>query len=272
MRKIKFYNYANLGDNIFHIHYLNKLIQNNDDIEIEYLVKTTFIDELNLHIHYNDRIKLFSIEEKKPELCVPMNINNIKSSHEDYINSWIGSDGFYYEYVKNKTINYLDVFYYEWFEHLSKKINLPTPIKSNMDMIYTHPSLETKTDKYEILFNNSYPMSGQFNKDEIVDFDEIIKIFNEKYKIITTRKIDNIDCTLDKNLNLVEIGQLSKNCEIIAGVNNSVMIPTLNNLSIEKTKRWFIFDTYNTFSFNDRIVHIKNINDFKEIINKKNII
>ena len=73
-------------------------------------------------------------------------------------------------------------------------------------------------------------------------------------------------------MNLVEIGQLSKNCEIIAGVNNSVMIPTLNNFSIEKTKQWFIFDTYNTFSFNDRIVHIKNINDFKEIINKKNIL
>jgi hypothetical protein len=272
MRLIKFYNYANLGDNIFHIHYLNKLVDSDPDIEVEYLVKKEYITELNTHIHNNKKIKLFPIEDIQPQLCVPMNINNINSIHEDYFNSWIGSDGFYYDYLKNKNINYLDVFYYDWFEHLSKKIDVTNPIKNNMDMLYYHPSLEKENKTYEILFNNSYPMSGQFNKNELDDFDNFIKIFSKKYNIITTRKIDNIDCTLDWGMNLIEIGSLSKNCDIIAGINNSVMIPTLNKFNIEKTKHWFIFDTYNTFSYNEKINHIKEINEFKEIIYKKNIL
>ena len=77
------------------------------------------------------------------------------------------------------------------------------------------------------------------------DWNNFCIILNKKYKIITTKKVDGILCTLDDNLSLKDIASLSTNIKNIIAINTGV-VPgllneyTLNNIIIKIIKYIYI--------------------------------
>lgn len=248
MRKINFYNEFHLGDSVFHIHYLLNSLSMNNNVIFEYFIHDQYINEIKSHCIGEDRIKISPISQTPP------------NSH----NAWIGTNGFYFNNKNNYKYN---EFYVEWFNHLSKSIDLINPIVNKKSMLINNERiLNNKIDhRYDLLFINSQPHSGQLFYNES-DLNKIILDLSNKFNIITTKKIKNIDCTLDFNYNLIEIGNISNNVKNIVAINTSPIINCFNIWNIDKINKWIVLDKYNTYTYNNRIKCINNINNIINVL------
>lgn len=258
MKIIEFYNPYHLGDAVFQIHYLNKLIDKFSDIKAIFYTSDS---------HHNELLKLINEQNKKK-----IELVDIKYQSNNAICSWIGTDNFYFDKYRN-VMEYVpyEKMYVEWFNLLSKKNGLETPIKTEQDMLIDSSSilLENQLSRNcEILFINSIPKSNQYdyNKSE---WDKFIISCSEKYKCVTTLHVNgSIPCTIDYNLSLSDIGNISINCKYIIAIHTGPIICTFNKWSIEKVNKWFIFDKKNTFTYNNKMLFMfnKSINDIDGII------
>lgn len=245
MRKINFYNEFHLGDSVFHIHYLLNCLKLNDNVEFEYFIHDQYINEIKNHCIGEDKIKISSISQTPP----------------NSYNSWIGTNGFYFNNKNNYKYN---EFYVEWFEYLSKMVNLINPITNKNSMLINNSRILNSNikHKYDLLFINSQPYSGQlyYNESEL---NKIIIELSNSNNIITTKKINGIDCTMDFNYNLVQIGNISINIKNIVAINTSPIVNCFNIWNIDNINKFVVLDKYNTYTYNNKIVCIDNINNIK---------
>lgn len=241
---IEFYNEYHLGDNVFHLTFLRKLCALVDD-NFVYYVHSMYLPELNKHIvGFEDRITLKGLEERTPTA----------------INAWIG------EIYDKRTYEHkflYDNFYVEWFNILTNKIYSKS---FNITLHSDYPLFSKKLDGYEILFINSVPMSGQFNYTDLLD--DVVRILSKKYHLISTRKVEGVECTLDKGMSLVDIGTLAANCRDIVGINGGPMSACINQWAIQNVKSWIIADSRHSFSFNN-VTHVNNFNELVIAIQNK---
>ena len=91
-------------------------------------------------------------------------------------------------------------------------------------------------------------MSGQFNYDEN-KWENAIQFLNSKYKIITTTKIKNINCTMDDNLSVKDIAAISTKVKVIIAVNSGVVPGLLNEYTLMNVKKFYIFDNRTYYSY-----------------------
>ncbi len=91
-------------------------------------------------------------------------------------------------------------------------------------------------------------MSYQFNYNEL-DWINLSNKLKNKYKIVTTKKIDNILCTLDDNLSIKDIAALSTKVKILIAINTGVIPGCLNVYTINNLKKAYIFDIYCKYSY-----------------------
>jgi len=237
---IEFYNEAHLGDNVYHLNFLRKLVHLTDD-NFVYYVKSDYLDELNKHIlGYEDSISLRSLNERRSTA----------------INAWIGE--IYYQHP-NKFM--YDKFYIDWFNYLTNKIYNKD---MNIDMYSDYLLLSAKVPGYDILVVNSIPYSGQFEKQTEL-LDDVIKKLSKRYHIITTKKVDDIECTLDKELSLLDIGVLSVNSNNIIAIDTGPHSVCINKWTMQNVNSWIVAHNTNSFSFNN-IRHARNLNELKEAI------
>lgn len=138
---------------------------------------------------------------------------------------------------------------------LGKKMNFPGIKK----FVYTDPDLLKRYDKLplkyknvDILIINSTPRSAQFDmKKNGKDFNNMIYRLSNKYKVVTTEKIDDIVCTADNKLTVKDIAAISTHADYIIGINTGPFVPCLNSYALNHVKKWFEFDPNTPFRYDN---------------------
>lgn len=244
MSKLTFYNQYHLGDCVFHLHFLRKLLPLLDTNEfIEFGVNPNYIPELVKHIVDIDRIKIIPIGEIKGQA----------------INSHINAFGNYGEIFAAAGGDYAEC-YVEFFKQLCCKYNLPNPIRAKHDMLWDNPlSAEARlphefTGDIDYFVINAPCYSGQFNYNR-ADFDYLFKKLEKSARIVCTHPAGayNIPATLSHGLSLVEIAKIAIRSKRIIGIHTAPMIPCLNVWNIQSTEEWILFSERETYTYNDRI-------------------
>jgi hypothetical protein len=208
----------------------------NNNIIINYYCLHTYHNQLNEFICSNN-IKLLDFTDSTP------NIDNA-------INVWIGSNDFQENWFNNNK-SYND-FYVSFFNNLLKKINIEYELKY---LQYTDPDLLTRynklDDKYkdiDYLIINSIPLSGQLDYDEN-EWNKLCTELNKKYKIVTTKKIDNILCTLDNKLTIKDIAALSTHVKKIIAINTGVVPGLFNEYTLNNIENFYYYDNSLYYSY-----------------------
>lgn len=238
-----------LGDNIYHLDYLRKLINNNPEFIFSHYCKKQYINELSNHItEYENNIQLYPIEYGVPEKA---------------INVWIGANNWYYDYKKNNLSSPLmyDIMYIDWYNHLQNIYGLPNPIQTVEDFLLTFPKIDIYDlpKQYDVLVINSTPQSSQYHYEEDLFKKLIYNFINQGHNIITTKKIDNIECTLDYNYNLTQIAKISTKTPIIIAIHTGPIVLCLNKITLNNSQFFHILDNEHSYSF-DKITSSSTLN------------
>ena len=83
---------------------------------------------------------------------------------------------------------------------------------------------------------------------------------NNNYKIVTTKKIENINCTLDDNLTVKDIAALSTNVKYIIAINTGVIVGLFNKYTLNNVEKVYIFDRLLHYSYKN-FYKINNLSD-----------
>ena len=246
MSSIKMFNKYHLGDNIYSLIFVNNIVENND-IEVEYSCRNNYLQELNHHNYKN--IKIAGI------------------TYSPGVDTWIQANNYWAEYfVKQEEVKemyFYDEFYLKFYNDLAKRNNLKHSFKDIKDVLYYQPDLEKRRyDDYDFLIINSRGASGQFAYIP-EDFIKLTrKLKSEGYKVITTEKIGDVDCTRDSGMNLKDIGNLSIGCKNIIAVHTAPMTTALNRFSVDSVRKWVLL---NNKKISYKLLDISVYNDVKKI-------
>jgi hypothetical protein len=253
---------GHFGDHIFNTYYLNGIK--------DYIEKNNIIINYYFEKKYHDEIKNFIqskniiIHDYKP-IGLNLAITNIFFNNNLFF--------YYIKYFNKKYINYDDL-YINIFNEISDILKIPVKfnnfIYSNPNLLIEYNKLPDKYKNLDVLIINSIPNSQQFTVDLNKWDNYINKILNKNLKIVTTKKIKGIICTLDDNLSLFQIGALSTRAKIIIAINTGPIATIFNTYTMSYVKKIFMFDNRITFSY-DIIEHLNDIDNI-EIENLKKIL
>lgn len=234
---INFHNDYHLGDHIFNcilFYNIQQYIENNN-IFINYYALPEYLNEITQFI-----------------CCKNINIYDIKTKPLNSIHLWIENNVFDITYAKmTKPFNY-NLFLKKWFNNVMLYNNIPFNFDrffyKDTDLLIRYDNMKEKYKNIDILYINSVPKSGQFNyiKD---NWNYLARILQKKYKIITTTKVDNINCTMDDNLFVKDIAAISTKAKIIIAVNSGVVPGLLNIYTLKNVKKVYIFDDNVFYSY-----------------------
>ena len=227
---IELYNNFHLGDNMFSMIYfynIKKYIEDNN-IKIDYYCNKDYHKQLS-EFKCSNNINILNIEEG-----------------EKGLNCWIGNTELKVNHYDNiKTHNKLDIFLYEFFNNISNMLNIPVVMEkfsyTDPDLLVRYDNLPEKYKDIDILIGNSNPNSGQYSINDSI-WNQHIKELDKKYKIVTTKKADDIASTQDDNLTIKDISAISTKAKIIISVNTGIFPGLLNTYTLENAKKIFVFD------------------------------
>ena len=255
------YNGLHLGDQIFtciFFYNIKNYIEKNN-INIIYYI----------HEQYIAQVK---------EFIISPNIT-LASYQETGINVWIGNTEIRNNYFDNKNQNNgkvkLDIMLKEFFNNVADLLTIPTKMMdfsyTDEDLIIRYNNLNDKYKNLDVLIINSDCFSGQINMNIpfIDNMNKTIKNLNKRYKISTTKKLDNINCTTDEGLTIKTIAAISINCKIVIAINTGPIVGLLNTYTLENVRKIFILDNVSSYEHNKfHNIHLfSDIKNFPEIFN-----
>lgn len=238
-RTIYTFNHFHLGDNIFCCVMFSKIkeyIETNNIFIKHYLLKC-YIDQI-VEFNYSRNITFHILEEGLP--------NNVEQ-----IDIWIGSSSHQYNFFQknhyqrrnNPDDHFYDVFLCNFYNQILQKMNIPIQMSNfyfdKLDFLENERKVNEKAEnafsEMDFLIVNGTPQSNQieYNQEE---WDDIIRKFSMKYKIITTQKIDGILCTRDYNLTAKDIASIGKNAKKIIAIDSGVSIGLYNMYVFENVE------------------------------------
>jgi glycosyl transferase family 25 len=252
MRTIKLNSIHHLGDNIFNfiLFYNIKNYIEQNDIFIDYHCKK----------EYHDQIKEFNCSE------------NIKILDYENIglDFWIGN--------KDNKINYFntedkyDTFYVKYFNQFLEKENIPIVLEK---LEYTDPELlqryeninkkfDNKYAELDFLIVNSTPLSTQYDKN-VEDWNRLIYKLNDKYKIATSEKVEDVNCTMDDKLTVKDIAAISTRAKRIIAVNSGVVPGLFNIYTLNNVEVIYSFSKYDKYE-HSKFVNKEDINELYSLL------
>ena len=245
MQVIYVYNRYHLGDNLFNyilFYNISQYLEEND-ITISYFAQ----------LEYHDQLKEFNPSKN----FILNDYYEEKGTH-----LWLGE---YYRFNIKRPFN---LFFTLAFNSFLQSICFDTKFYSlkytDSDLLIRYDGLSEKYKNIDILIVNSDPCSGQYNYNETY-WNIYIKMLDEKYSIVTTKKIEGINCTRDDNLTVKNIGALSTKVKVIIAINTGVVPALLNTYTLSTVKKFYIFDNrvgcysypmYPIFEMKQRLVDI----------------
>jgi len=227
MNIIYIYNSWHLGDHIFNFIFFHNIQR--------------YLEENNITISYFAQLEY---HEQLKEFIPSSNVILNGYYAEIGIHLWLGA--YSYKYLNNdlffKPYNELHLDMYNIFlqeNGFETKIN-SLEYKDN-DLLVRYDRLSEKYKNIDVLVVNSDALSTQYHYDE-TEWKNYIEILNEKYKIVTTKKVEGINCTRDDNLTVKDIGALSTKVKVIIAVNTGVVPALLNTYTLSNVKKFYLFD------------------------------
>jgi hypothetical protein len=254
------HNSYHLGDNVFNFILFNRLKKYIDEkYIINYYCQPEYINQVS-EFKTSDNIFIKNISEK-PEHSLEMWINNkeLHYNHDTQCKK-LRENGIQRVCYNSFYVTFLNFVLY----HLKIKLKIKTLIYNDKNLLYRYEEINKKhKNKYEnidILFLNSQPMSSQYdyNKDE---WDNYIKNLNKYFRIITTTKVDGINCTMDDNLTIKDIASISTKTKVIIAVNSGVLPGCFNSYTLKHIRHAYIFDNNNYYDY----PNFENRNNINEI-------
>ncbi len=257
---IKIYNEYHLGDQIFNFIFFYNIkdyIEKND-IVINYYCKK----------EYHSQLSEFKCSEN-------INILDYDSGQDNGFQLWVGNSNDFrlhaYNY-KQSEYNKYDTFYVSFFNHFSKLYNLPEIEKleyRDSDLLERYDRISNK-DKYlnvDFLILNSTPKSNQYVKDD-VKWNKLIYKLAEKYKVVTSEKVEGIPCTCDDHLTIKDIAAISTHATKIIAINSGVVPGLFNQYTLDNVDSIYCFDDLNPYN-HSKFIHTKDIEDLYFLVDSK---
>jgi hypothetical protein len=255
MRTINCHNTAHLGDCIQTLHFLIRAVETND-VCFNFSCNPIYHNQLSEFIKYHsDKIKL---------------LNLIQSLHQESIDTWVAGYGDYAA-INDKCVDaqgFIDQslgFLIHWFR-MANTMQINCPFKCKDDLIYDESILQEQAlpDNYDYLFINSFCLSLEYDNFETEGLDFINRIKQSGKSVITTRKIQDIPCTLDYNLSVVKIGQLSKNVKTIVGSNTGPIHLCMNKWSLSNIDKFIVWSPSHNFNFGPKFKTVKSLHQITD--------
>lgn len=242
--EIKLYNAANLGDSVFQMHYMLKNVEHDNTIFFKYYCHDAYHTELNNILNGNKNIQILSLNKKT----------------EDSFNCWIQAENKWGDYGKGKNKIYQNEFYISFFNYLNQKYNI-TYNFDNIIFDFEKKNNILSDNKYDFLVINSPGHSGQYDYNSMDFMIFCTNLKKKGFKIVTTEKIPTIDSTIENNLSLFDIANISINCEKIISINTSPIIMCFNKYNIDK--EIYVLNKHNIYYLYNNCYTYNNINDIK---------
>lgn len=239
MRVINFKSETHLGDCIMHTDFLNKMVKIND-VEINFFIVEKFKDQVEEFIEDKNHIKPY----------------NLADAPKDAQRAWLNQYGHIHSIPFDCGKLKLD-----FFQQLCTNLNLKCPYVNIIDLLPDSPLIiENPNDEnWDILLINSDGFSNQ-TRGISLKWEVLIEKFKHK-KIITTKKIKNIPCTLDFNYSVLDIAKLSLKCKIIIGVHTAPWHLVMNKINYTTNKKMYMID-FNSFYTYKNCTNINNLDCF----------
>ena len=240
MRVIDFISETHLGDCVFLTDFLNKMIKIDDDITI------------NFYIFEQHRLQIEELIENK-ERIRPCLYNKAPSNA---CRAWMAQ----YGQIKYTPFNF-DQLKMDFYKLLCHHYGLKNPYNNIEDILYDSFLLKEKESDtyYDILLINSDPLSNQLGGKSL-EYDTFIEKFKGK-KIITTKKIKDIPCTLDMNYSILDIAKLSLKVNKIIGIHTGPWHVIMNKQNYNMNKPFYYIDNNCYYTYKNTF-NIKNLDIF----------
>ena len=258
MKTIHCFNMMHLGDCIQSLHYLTNAVKVND-VNFEFYCNPDYHGQLHEMIDGIGGIKLEHIymAETIDDPCY-----NIWIGAHDYGGICETSEDIYGDESDQGT------YFLVLNKILSEIMSIQCPFEEKQDMIYNQESLSLDpkhTEKYDYLFINSQNQSIEFPNFENECTDILNKLLVNNKKVITTRKIDGVPCTLDHGMSVVEIARLAKNVKNIIGVNTGPLHLCMNKWVIPNLDKFIVWcPSPETFNYGKNFITVKSLGEIDE--------
>ena len=202
---IRTYNEYHLGDQLIHLNYLRRL-----GLPATHYCKAEYHKQLQLLVLDTDIVLM-----------------DLPAKPQDAVNAWIGADNFFYDHpMKEHWVE----FYLDWFEHLSNVLGAPIVMVSQDDLLFDYPALMAiQAEQYDYLIINSPPKSNQlpsFNQETFKRMAQ--ELLDQGNTVISTYPLQICPNTLEKALDVTQIGILSKAVKHIIAVDTGPLWTTYN--------------------------------------------
>jgi hypothetical protein len=118
----------------------------------------------------------------------------------------------------------------------------------------------------DILIGNCPAFSGQYRYKPARFVERIQKWRSESdYKFTTVHNLglSDVPCTLDSNLNLLQIGNIAMRAKYIIAIASAPIIYCFNKWNIDTVKKWIVLSNRSTYTYNDRIIRKAYIDNVK---------
>jgi hypothetical protein len=237
------FNRFHLGDNLIHLNYLRRLAMQH---------------ERERFLHFCNRVHIGELVEAIFD--VPnLQLSPLEHTPEGAVDAWIGADNYYY---KSPIANDWIAFHLDWFEHLSRRLGLANPIKSERDLLFDYPALQAySTDPFDFLIVNAKPLSNQFPEFSPESFADLVQgLVRRRYKVMTTHPTGFCPATVESNLSITGIGGISRFAKHIVSIMTGPMWPTFNVFATPQTRvvmhsheELIATNTYNFKTFDEAV-------------------
>lgn len=236
MRTHHQHNQFHFGDCALHLNFLRRLALAHSDHRFEFSGHLCHLPQLNEIVEDVPNISLLDIEK-----VGPMGIGVWKN------------EGGYWERSPHRWD--FVAFHLDWFQHLSRRMGLPSPIRTRDDLLFDYPALQREVlpgMEFDVLVVNSNPQSAQFLDYQREDsMDEMIwALISQGLRVITTKPVQVWPstcvglvppCTLNYGLTCSQIGALSNRVPHHVMVSTGPSWGTFNVFNRDTTKTRLLF-------------------------------
>jgi hypothetical protein len=236
-----------------------------NDIHINYFCKLGF----NNHTH-NDNTEYHSqLQEFNPSKNIVFYDLNLLYYNKDIhtLSTWIGNPELEFNVFNSKHLCFNE-FLANFFTKLLELMNIPIRIEKfqfiDTGLIDRYNVLDDSYKNIDILIINSKGLSGQQNNSEEV-WPGHIKYLANKYKIVTTRKVDGVLSTTDCNFSLKTISAISTKAKVIIAINTGVVPALYNKYTLDNVRKAYIFDENTHINVNYSYDRFENSSDITSL-------
>lgn len=222
-----FYNNYHMGDCILSLKFFYNIrdILRDKKICIYFYCNLGYLKQLIKELEYYTCTNVIILISDRPSphgACDLWMGNNIDEIH--YTNWELYFEAHYKKIIKYLQLEDCNIDYSLWQpeEYLLERYKtLPDPCKT-----------------IDILVINGITYSGQYHCN-MKEINDLCIFLNQSHRIITTRKIEGIPCTIDMDLRIQDIAALATHCKYIIAIHTGPLCALYNKHMKSNIKKWF---------------------------------